>query len=77
MVNLDPHAPQTGWTGLDLDALGLGGDEAFQAHDLLGGARFAWRGPRNFVHLDPHGLPAHVFAIRRRVRTERDFDYFG
>jgi len=77
VVNLDPHSPQTGWTALRLDVLGLGDDEAFQAHDLLGGARFMWRGARNFVHLEPHGLPAHVFAIRRRVRTERDFDYFG
>lgn len=77
VVNLDPHAARTGWTDLDLAALGIGDDEPFQAHDLLGGARFMWRGPRNFVHLDPHGLPAHVFALRRRVRTERDFDYFG
>jgi starch synthase (maltosyl-transferring) len=45
-------------------------------HDLLTGARYLWHGPRNFVQLDPHYAPAHVFRLRRRVRTEHDFDYF-
>jgi starch synthase (maltosyl-transferring) len=35
-----------------------------------------WHGARNFVQLDPSHVPAHVFRLRRRVRTERDFDYF-
>ena len=30
----------------------------------------------NFVQMDPHTVPAHVFRVRRRVRTEHDFDYF-
>jgi len=28
------------------------------------------------VALDPGALPAHVFRVRRRIRTEHDFDYF-
>jgi starch synthase (maltosyl-transferring) len=44
--------------------------------DLLSGARFLWRGARNYVALDPWGTAAHLFRIRRKVRTERDFDYF-
>jgi starch synthase (maltosyl-transferring) len=28
------------------------------------------------VQLDPRAAPAQIFRIRRRVRTERDFDYF-
>jgi starch synthase (maltosyl-transferring) len=46
-------------------------------HDLLTGARYLWNGRRNFVSLDPARVPAHVFRVRRRVHTERDFDYFG
>ena len=45
-------------------------------HDLLSDARYLWHGARNFVRLDPKESPAHVFRLRRRVRTERDFDYF-
>ena len=76
IANLDPHHTQSGWLQLDLAALGLPAEGSFQVHDLLSGARFLWRGPRNFVALDPRHSPAHLFRIRRRVRTERDFDYF-
>ena len=77
VVNLDPHHAQSGWLQLDLAALGLPAEgSSFQVHDLLSGARFLWRGARNYVALDPAHSPAHVFRIRRRVRTERDFDYF-
>jgi starch synthase (maltosyl-transferring) len=76
IANLDPHHPQSGWLQLELAALGLPKEASFQVHDLLSGARFLWRGPRNYVALDPARSPAHIFRIRRRVRTERDFDYF-
>jgi starch synthase (maltosyl-transferring) len=76
IVNLDPYHSQSGWLELDLAALGLETNQPFQAHDLLSGARFLWRGARNFVLLDPERGPAHVLRMRRRVRTERDFDYF-
>jgi starch synthase (maltosyl-transferring) len=76
VVNLDPHHTQSGWVTLDLAALGLDAGHPFQAHDLLTGARFLWSGARNFVQLDPTRAPAHVFLVRRRIRTERDFDYF-
>ncbi len=45
-------------------------------HDLLTDARYLWSGARNFVQLDPTRTPAHIFRVRRRVHTERDFDYF-
>jgi starch synthase (maltosyl-transferring) len=76
VVNLDPHHAQSGWVSLDLAALDLDPEHPFQVHDLLSDARFLWNGPRNFVLLDPARVPAHVFRVRRRVRTERDFDYF-
>jgi starch synthase (maltosyl-transferring) len=76
VVNLDPHHVQSGWVTLDLAALELTDTAPFQVHDLLSGARFLWRGPRNFVSLDPAVGPAHILRVRRRVRTERDFDYF-
>ncbi|GIK87088.1 MAG: alpha-1,4-glucan:maltose-1-phosphate maltosyltransferase [Betaproteobacteria bacterium] len=76
VVNLDPHHVQSGWLVLDPGHLGVDESRPFQVHDLLSGARFLWSGRRNFVQLDPARAPAHLFRIRRRVRTERDFDYF-
>ncbi len=76
VVNLDPHNPHSGWVELDLDALGVEPGTSFQMHDLLSDARYLWSAPRNYVMLDPQRMPAHIFRVRRRVRTERDFDYF-
>jgi starch synthase (maltosyl-transferring) len=76
VVNLDVTNTQTAWLDLDLEHLGVSGEQSYQVHDLLGGGRFLWHGPRNFVELVPDALPAHIFQIRRRVRTERDFDYY-
>jgi starch synthase (maltosyl-transferring) len=76
VVNLDPAHTQSGWLTLDLASLGLDEGTAFQAHDGLSHSRFLWQGARCYVALDPHSQPAHIFTIRRRQRTERDFDYF-
>lgn len=76
IVNLDPHFRQSGWLELPLSEFGLHHDHPYQLHDLLSDARYLWHGPRNYVELDPHVVPAHVFQIRRRVRSERDFEYY-
>jgi starch synthase (maltosyl-transferring) len=76
VVNLDPHHTHRGWLNLDLEVLGLDDTSPYQVHDLLGDARYLWSGPRNYVELDPAVVPAHIFRVRRKVRTERDFDYF-
>ena len=76
VVNLDPDHRQSGLVELPLHELGLAADKPYQMHDLLSDRHFLWRGPKNYVELDPHKLPAHIFRLRRYVRTERDFDYF-
>ena len=76
VVNLDPHHTQSGWVRLPLHELGLHADEPYQVHDLLTEARYLWNGEANFVRLDPHANVAHIFRLRKRVRTEKDFDYF-
>jgi starch synthase (maltosyl-transferring) len=76
IVNLDPHNIQEGHTALDLEELGILEKDTFQVHDLLTGTRYLWRGPANFVRLDPGQLPAAIYRLRRRVRSEQDFDYF-
>jgi starch synthase (maltosyl-transferring) len=76
VVNLDPYHVQSGWIDLDIDALQLDRDQPYQAHDLLSDQRYLWRGRRNYVLLDPLRIPAHVFRLRRRVRSEHDFDYY-
>jgi starch synthase (maltosyl-transferring) len=76
VINLDPHHRHGGWLNLPLATLGLNPRQPYQVHDLLSGARYLWNGPRNYVELDPEIVPAHILRLRRRVRTERDFDYY-
>ena len=59
-----------------LDEFHLDALVPYQMHDLLSDARYVWRGPRNYVELNPQRLPAHVFCVRRWVRTEGNVDYF-
>ncbi len=77
VVNLDPNYTQSGWTLLDLAALGLDPNLPFQVDDLLTGAHYLWNGPRNYVELNPHRMPAHVFRIRSSLQTEQNFDTFN
>ncbi|HSJ05112.1 MAG TPA: hypothetical protein VK936_00330, partial [Longimicrobiales bacterium] len=63
VVNLDARRPHRGWVGLPLRDLGLRDDVPFTAHDLLTDTRYTWRGAWNYVELDPHVVPAHIFHI--------------
>ncbi len=65
VVNLDPRRTHAGWTALALDVLGLPPEEPYQARDLLSGARYGWRGARNYVELAPQAAPAHILRIER------------
>jgi starch synthase (maltosyl-transferring) len=76
VVNLDPHHLQRGWVTLPLEQFGLKLADAYQVQELLTNAYYLWSGPRNYVELDPKFIPAHIFRLRRKIRTEHDFDYF-
>jgi starch synthase (maltosyl-transferring) len=76
VVNLDPHHVQSGWVRLPLHEFGLDPQLPYQAHDLLSDARYLWSGEHNYVELNPHIVPAHIFRLRRRIRSEHDFDYY-
>jgi starch synthase (maltosyl-transferring) len=76
VVNLDPDYEQAGFVDLDIDALGVDANHQFQVHDLLTDRRYLWQGSRNYVQLDPAGIPAHLFEVRRRVPSERSYDHF-
>ncbi len=76
VVNLDPHHQQTGFVHVPLEMFDLDPQQPYQVHDLITDMRFLWHGADNYVEINPHTLPFHIFRVRRRVRTEHDFDYF-
>ena len=56
--------------------VGSGSAASYQVHDLISDERYLWHGETNFVKLDPQVNPAHILRVRRKTRTEHDFDYF-
>ncbi|WP_410001700.1 alpha-1,4-glucan--maltose-1-phosphate maltosyltransferase [Singulisphaera sp. GP187] len=63
VVNLDPFHVQEGSIQFPFWEFGL--NDSYQVHDLLSDARYDWRGDWNFVRLDPHVCPAHIFRVWR------------
>ena len=75
IVNLDPYETQAGTTWLDLEALGLDPSTGhFELQDVFGGGTYHWFGPENYVELNPHVTPAHIFEVRVPPRDEHDHD---
>jgi starch synthase (maltosyl-transferring) len=66
VVTLNPYSSQAGTTSLDMPALGLDWNDRMVVHDEMSGGigEYEW-GQVNFVRLDPHVEPAHVFVVRR------------
>jgi starch synthase (maltosyl-transferring) len=76
VVNLSPHYKHSGWLKLPLADFQLDATRTYQMHDLLSDARYLWKGEKNYVELNPEKTAAHIFRLRRHVRTENGFDYF-
>ena len=64
VVNLDPFNRQSGWLRLNTEALGLTDASVYSVEDLIADVTYTWRGPSNFVALDPVVQPAHLFIVR-------------
>jgi len=66
VVNLDYRYKQSGWVTLSLDELGIAHDRPYRIHDVLDGATYTWKGPRNYVELNPVKLSAHIFQVEKQ-----------
>ncbi len=65
VVNLDPKWAQSGFVELDLTEVGIGRGETLRVRDMLGEEAYLWQAGRNFVKLDPAGVPAHLLSVER------------
>jgi starch synthase (maltosyl-transferring) len=75
VVSLDPFHAQDAFINIPLEQFGWLEGQQYQVHDLLHDERYLWSGRRNFVRLTPE-KPAHIFRLRRRAGSEREFEYF-
>jgi starch synthase (maltosyl-transferring) len=69
VVSLNPHGSREGWVCLALPDYPVADGESYAVRDVLTERVFTWRGPWNFVRLDPD-LPAHILHVSRPVLTD-------
>jgi starch synthase (maltosyl-transferring) len=65
-VNLDPFSTHECTAFVAPEAVGVSPGEAYFVTDLLTGNRYRWS-EHNYVRLDPHTAPAHLFMVSREL----------
>ena len=63
VVNLDAYTRQSATVHIPLNVIGKSDGQPYVVHDLVTGEKYSWNGSANFVDLDPHRLPFHLFRI--------------
>ncbi|MDQ3937422.1 MAG: alpha-1,4-glucan--maltose-1-phosphate maltosyltransferase [Chloroflexota bacterium] len=76
VVSLDFQRPQSGTLELGLEGLGLPANAPYELTDLLDDSTYTWQGPHTRIELDPARRVAHLFHVRPRVRSEREFEFY-
>jgi starch synthase (maltosyl-transferring) len=76
VVNMDPYTTHEARLSMPIEEFGIGEHETYQLHELLQDYRHQVVGSDYWIRLDPQQAPAAIFALRKRVRRENDFDYF-
>ncbi|MCD6062473.1 MAG: alpha,4-glucan--maltose-phosphate maltosyltransferase [Flavipsychrobacter sp.] len=62
-INLDPYNTHSAMVRVPLEKLGIPTDAPYMVHDLLSGDKYQWQGEWNYVALNPHEMPAHIFKV--------------
>ena len=63
VVNLDVNSKQSGFVQLPKERLRLGDKINVKLHDLITDEHYTWTQEWNFVELNPHKMPFHVFKV--------------
>jgi len=63
IVNLDAHGSQNGFVQLPKDVLKLGDKINVKLHDLVTEEHYMWTQEWNYVELNPHKMPFHLFKL--------------
>lgn len=65
VINLDPFQVHEDTITLPLWKFGIEDSQTYQVTDLLGGKKYDWKGPSNYVCLSPTASPAHIFLVKK------------
>ena len=73
VVNLDPYNTQESNVNVPHSLWGISPNENYTVTDLLSGQTFIWKGSRNYIKLNPHQEPVHIFKVTKWKHYERDY----
>lgn len=76
VVNMDPYTVHEARLRIPIEECGIGEQDTYQLHELIQDHRHQVVGRDYTIRLDPDQEPAAIFALRRWIRRESDFDYF-
>jgi starch synthase (maltosyl-transferring) len=65
-VNMDPNFTQGSMIKVPIHEMGISADRSYDMLDLLTGYRYTWNGEWNYVELNPHIFPAHIFRVEQQ-----------
>ena len=63
VVNLDQHTQQSGYLQIPKGVLKLGDKINLKLQDLMTDEYYTWTQEWNFVSLNPHKMPFHLFKV--------------
>ncbi len=63
IVTLDPNGNQSGYVELPKEKLKLGDKINLKLHDVITDERYMWTQEWNFVEINPHKMPFHLFKL--------------
>jgi starch synthase (maltosyl-transferring) len=64
IVNLDAQNKQSAMLNTYPDDIGLYGYNQFKVNDLITGEQYQWHTGSNYVELNPHKWPFHIFSVQ-------------
>jgi starch synthase (maltosyl-transferring) len=65
-VSMDPEFTQGSMIKVPLHDMGISADRSYDMVDLLTGYRYTWSGEWNYVELNPHIFPVHIFRVEQK-----------
>jgi starch synthase (maltosyl-transferring) len=63
VVNIDPNTQQSGYVQLPKSRLRLSDKVNIKLHDLVTDEHYTWMQEWNFVEINPHKMPFHLFKL--------------
>lgn len=63
VVNLDADFNQSAWVKVPVHLMAKSFNEEYKVVDLIDGNEYIWKDEMNFVELNPHRMPVHLFKI--------------